>query len=49
MIKTLGIKIILVGTAGVLLLNACKDKAKDYASNDIIFKNDSDNYVRNSH
>jgi putative endopeptidase len=39
MVKTNGIKIILIGTIGVLLLNACKDKAKDYAATDPIYKN----------
>jgi putative endopeptidase len=39
MIKTDGIKFILIGTIGVLLLNACKDKAKDYAATDPIYKN----------
>ncbi|MDB5145427.1 MAG: metalloendopeptidase [Mucilaginibacter sp.] len=39
MVKTNGIKIILMGTIGVLLLNACKDKAKDYAATDPIYKN----------
>jgi putative endopeptidase len=38
MIKTTGIKIILTGVIGVLLLSACKDKTKNYAANDIIYK-----------
>src|ERR1700742_4613865 len=39
MINTNAIKTILVGTIGMLLLNACNDKAKDYAANDPIYKN----------
>jgi putative endopeptidase len=39
MINTNAIKTILVGTIGMLLLNACNDKAKNYAANDPIYKN----------
>src|ERR1700761_8355295 len=39
MINTNAIKIILVGTIGMLLLNSCNDKAKNYAANDPIYKN----------
>ncbi len=39
MINSNAIKTILVGTIGMLLLNACNDKAKNYAANDPIYKN----------
>src|ERR1700744_5567722 len=39
MINTNAIKTILVGTIGMLLLNACNDKAKNYAANDPVYKN----------
>ncbi|HEY4196813.1 MAG TPA: M13 family metallopeptidase [Mucilaginibacter sp.] len=39
MINANAIKTILVGTIGMFLLNACNDKAKDYAANDPIYKN----------
>src|SRR6201996_1398210 len=38
MINSNAIKTILVGTIGMLLLNACNDKAKNYAANDPIYK-----------
>jgi putative endopeptidase len=39
MIKITSSKIVLAGTIGILLLNACKYKAKNYAENDAIYKN----------
>jgi putative endopeptidase len=37
--KIVGIKFILMGTIGMILLNSCKQKTKDFASNDAVFKN----------
>lgn len=37
--KIVGINFILVGTIGMIFLSSCKEKTKDYAANDAVFKN----------
>jgi putative endopeptidase len=39
MMKFSGIKIILTGTIGMVLLSACNNKAKNYDANDAVYKN----------